>query len=88
MKFSPFAAGHLSLTFGAYLAMASTELDCSGGCIDRSKFSIRSIVHGPKDSPFWQRVQASAIQAGKDMGIDFKVRPSRVLGALSYSIYE
>ena len=83
MKFSPFAAAYLSLTFGAYLALASTELDCLG-CIDRSRFSIRSIVHGTKDDPFWQRVQASAIQAGKDMGIDFKVRPFGVLGAITY----
>ena len=78
MKFATSAFSTIAfLAFAPASASAATaELDCSGGCIDRSKFRIRSIVHGTKDDPFWQRVQASAVQAGKDMGIDFQVRAS------------
>lgn len=42
-------------------------------CIDRSKYTVRAIVHGTKDDPYWQQLQASAVQAAKDMQVGLEM---------------
>ena len=49
----------------------SQRLDCSP-CIDRSSYSVKTIVHGVSSDPFWQQIQSSAIQSAKDMGVNLE----------------
>jgi simple sugar transport system substrate-binding protein len=46
--------------------------DCEP-CIDRKNFTIQAIVHGTKDDPFWQQIQAAMVQTSRDLGVDFKM---------------
>jgi len=39
-------------------------------CIDRPSHTVRAVVHGSASSKFWQRCRSSAIQAGRDAGIN------------------
>ncbi|CAB9528067.1 acid type B receptor subunit 1 [Seminavis robusta] len=47
------------------------RLNCEP-CIERPSYHIRAITHGAKDSLFWNQVHSAAVQAGKDMSIDFR----------------
>ena len=61
----------LLLLVNTVLVVASQEnvLHCDP-CIDRPSYRIQVIAHGISDDPFWQRMRASSIQAGKDMRVE------------------
>ena len=67
----------LPLLFAAAACAADPPLisfDCSAGCLDRSNYSIKAIVHGTSDDPFWQHVQSAAMQAAADMNVELDMQ--------------
>ncbi|GKY91452.1 hypothetical protein MPSEU_000117500 [Mayamaea pseudoterrestris] len=49
------------------------RFDCDP-CIIREKVKLQAIVHGTSVSTFWQQMQASMVQAAKDMRVDLNVQ--------------
>ena len=47
--------------------------DCDP-CLERSRYQVQAIVHGTKDDPLWQQVQAAAVQAAMDMNVQFDMK--------------
>ena len=54
------------------LVRAEVSLDCDP-CIQRDKYKLRGIFHGEILDPFWQQVEAAAVQSAKDMGVDLEI---------------
>ena len=53
-------------------ARADVSLDCDP-CIRRDKYKLHGIFHGEILDPFWQQVEAAAVQSAKDMGVELDI---------------
>ncbi|CAB9514564.1 ABC transporter substrate-binding protein [Seminavis robusta] len=49
------------------------SLDCEP-CINRAAYKIKAIYHGERQDPFWQPVEAAALQAADELGVDLAIQ--------------
>jgi ABC-type sugar transport system substrate-binding protein len=63
----------LLLSASVIIAAHAQRYDCDP-CINREKVKLQAITHGTKSSTFWQQVQASMVQAAKDMRVDMSLQ--------------
>jgi simple sugar transport system substrate-binding protein len=67
------------------VAVSAQRFDCNP-CIKRADYTIKVVSHGTSSNSFWTKVQAAALQAGRDMGVtldfdlyeDAQVDPKRM----------
>ena len=63
---------NLAFLFGCLWKSSAQSFKCDP-CIEREQVRIEAICHGTRDDPFWQQIEAAAIQTGKELGIQFKM---------------
>ena len=55
------------------MASPTIQLSCEP-CIDRRSYTLRAILHGSSDDPFWQKLAASARQSAIDMRVNLDLQ--------------